>query len=390
MLNTHPMHREQKLLFSKWGLDMSIYRKKRIWVTLLCIMVSSMASADYIMMCTFFGGPTAKVFNISDDGDITFSYSIDVTQGGEPLALELAPNGRWGLVGCNTTYYPLTQITTVLGIDSNRHIFVSGTVYNDNQYLVAISPDSKYGVYGYDLQTLKMNLDGSYEVIPSPYDELLATNADFSILNGNLYCHDPVRDHTPYQYFVNEYQINCDGIPASTGESVEITPSRAADLEISPDGRTCIAVGVPEYEISVLRIHEQGGLSLTQQFETSSADPRVVDFTPDSRYAIISFIWWNLNMRSFRIENHSQLTEVSAITLPYDAGEDMAVTPDGKFAITRALVSYGSLFYVVRIHDDGTLEHLPDKDYVCSGHVSDMAFVPPRITAAEGVWNMYE
>jgi hypothetical protein len=47
-------------------------------------------------------------------------------------------------------------------------------------------------------------------------------------------------------------------------------------------------------------------------------------------------------------------------------------------------------FFVVRVHDDGTLEYLPDKTYFTSyGDVSDIAFVPPRKTEANPSWLMY-
>jgi hypothetical protein len=36
------------------------------------------------------------------------------------------------------------------------------------------------------------------------------------------------------------------------------------------------------------------------------------------------------------------------------------------------------------------LEYLSDKNFATSGHVSDIAFVPPQITEANPSWNMYQ
>jgi hypothetical protein len=142
-----------------------------------------------------------------------------------------------------------------------------------------------------------------------------------------------------------------------------------------------------------MRIHESGGLSIVQQFANASLNAYVVDFTPDSQYAIISFMAessYNPNLWCYRIEADSRLTEVDGINLPEDPGEAMAVTPDGKYAITRGIISGQSLFYVVRIHENGTLEYLPQNDYVCGGYVSAIAFVPPRKSEAKPSWNMYQ
>ena len=53
--------------------------------------------ADYVMMCTFFENPEAKVFNVSNEGDITYSYSLTVTNGTSPESLVFSNNESWGL-----------------------------------------------------------------------------------------------------------------------------------------------------------------------------------------------------------------------------------------------------------------------------------------------------
>ncbi len=341
--------------------------------------------ADYVMMCTFFQNPVARIYKVSDEGDISLNYTLTV--GGYPLSIRFAPNGRWGLVGSDTTAgHPERQITIVIGVDEHRQVSVLGTVHNEYADLVAISPDSLYGVYGDHLQTLRFNPGGTFTPIPTDNPALATLYADFSSLNGRL-----IAGHSWQK--VAEYTLLPDGRTTSTGLIMDISPSSGnEDLEVTPDGRTCIVLSIGKYEISVLQVHAQGGFSLVQQFNSPSLNPKEVDFTPDSKFAIVSFCdgSYKAGMRSFQIGADSRLTEVDGINFPENNGEDMAVTPDGKFAITRALIMDKSYFYVVRIYDDGTLEYLPHKDYVCTGDVSAIAFVPPYKTAAGKSWTRYK
>ena len=339
--------------------------------------------ADYVMMCTFFQNPEARVFKVSDDGDISLDYSLEV--GGYPLSIEFAPNGKWGLVGGNTTVgHPDRQITIVLGVDQNRKISVLGTAHNEYGPLVAISPDSKYGVYDAELRTLSFNnRDKTFTVIPCDNPVSAGFYASFSFLNNNFYVENG------YQTVV-EYSISQDGKAKPTGFTLDISPSDGyQDIKVSPDGKTCILLTIGTYEITSLRILKNGGCSIAHQFNTSSYTPDEVYFTPDSKIAVVAF-WDQENLRSFLIGGDSKLIEADAIDLPGYPGEDMAITPDGKYVITRELILSNSYFYVVRINSDGTLEYLPEKNYACSGAVSAMAFVPPQITSTDESWTFYE
>ncbi len=339
--------------------------------------------ADYVMMCTFFQNPVARIYKVSDEGDITLDYPLEV--GGNPRSLRFAPNGHWGLIGSHTTTYPPTQNTIVLGVDETRQISVLGAAHCEYEWLVAISPDSHYGVYGADLKTLRFS-QGSYTVIPTNNPVMAGFEAAFSQLNNNFIVENGYKQ-------VYECTLLPDGRTTTTGVIVDISPSTGwQDIEVSPDGRTCIVLSIGKYEFTVLQVHRQGGFSLLQQFESPSLNAQEVDFTPDSKFAIVSFIDGSgkADMRSYSIGLDSRLTEVDAINLPDHPGEDMAVTPDGKFAITRGLIMSKSYFKVVRIYEDGTLEYLPDRDYECYGSVSAIAFVPPYKTAVGKSWTMYK
>ena len=358
------------------------------WLLLLLGQPSPLFS-DYTMMCTFFSNPEARVFKVSDEGAITFDYNINV--GGYPTSLEFSPNGRWGLISGDTTEgHPERQIATILKVDEDRTISVLGYVYNEHENLVAISPDSEYGVYGRDLKTLRFHSDNTYEVIPEENDPLVCPDVAFSKLSGNM------MGLNGWIYGeMCEFSLLPDGRAAPTGFSVDINPSRGnRGLKVSPDGRTCIVISSADYRITSLRINELGGFSIAQQFNSVSANAKDIGFTPDSRYVFISFIDpEDGNIRSYAINPDSTLTLVQALSLGNDCGEDMAVTPDGKFAITRHLMlSSGarSFFNVVRINNDGTMEYLPENDYNCLGFVSDIEFVPPIITSSRDLWMNYE
>ena len=361
--------------------------RKLIFVWIMCVVlvaVCSGAFADYVMMCTFFQNSEARAYKLTDDGEIIPDYYLNV-EAYDPIAIAFAPNGKWGLVG-GTTGYPERYKTYVLGIDKERRISLLGWVYNDRGWLVAISPDSRYGVHGADLRSLRFHPNGTFTDIPTTNPALANHDAAFSKFNNYLYARS-------YPGIISEYQVLPDGRIGGTGFSINIEPATGTgDVELTPDGRTCIALSMDPYNVTSMQVHKEGGLTLVQQFNVINYNIEQIDFTPDSQYAVISF--WDSrevgDLVSFRIGPDSRLTKVDSLDLPGSPGGNIAITPDGEYIIAIELYYYYSLFYVARLHEDGTMEYLPENDYICVGHVSDMAFVPPRITAAEGVWSMYE
>ena len=329
------------------------------------------------------GSDKANIFSVGNDGVIKFLYKLTVTQGGEAENITFAPNGHWGLIGCWTTSWPPSQFTTVFGIDKNQNITIIGFVHNEYGWLVAISPDSQYGVYGAYLGTIRFNnYNKTYIVINNINNIFDNISASFSSLNNKFTIEDGISK-------VIEFEISDNGNAVPTSNTLDISPAIAIgcpDNETSPDGRTCILLNNSNMCITVLSIHKDGGFSLVQQFGKQSLNPRVVGFTPDSKYAIISFYG---HIRSYKINDDCHLSEVSSIDLGTTAGEAMGVTPDGKFAVTEEQFNGYLIFYVFKIHEDGTLEYLPQNDYICGGFASAIAFVPPYKTAADPSWNMY-
>jgi hypothetical protein len=364
---------------------------KRLFIIIVYLIIMGQINflfADYIMMCTFFEMYKAKVFRISDYGDISQLYSLDVPF--DRYNVCFSPNGKWGLIGGNTDVYnPDMQVTTIMSIDGNRQISILGSVFNDTSSLVSISPDSKYGIYGWDLKSLRHYSNGTYEVIPNPDPpQSGGFSAPFSKLNGNMIGNGGY-------YTIKEFALLPDGRTTETGFLLDIRPDSFDYCNISPDGRTCIAFRSSDYgaEIVSFQIYYQGGFNMIQTFNPPYDEPIDIGFTPDSKLAIISFLSSpdNPGLVSYTIGEDSTLTEIDAEYLPLAcAGQDVAVTPDGKFAVTAALTSSGSVFFVIRIYENGMLEYLSDKNFATSGHVSDIAFVPPQITKANPSWNMYQ
>ena len=362
--------------------------KRRIVVNiifaLLFVVTPQKAFCDYVLGCLV--GKYLKVYNMSEQGDISFDYEVYVA--GNPDTLEFAPDGHWGLIGSHTTSYIHTQRTIVLEVEKNRTIRYAGYVHNELGKLISITPDSRYGVYGGLLKTIRYLGNGNFNNIAPPASEELYVamyDSDFSSYNHNLIAMKSLKT-------VAEYTLLEDGRTTSTGVVMDISPAQGNhDLEITPDGRTCIIVDPTDYSITVLRIYKGGGISISQQFNSILFNPRQVDFTPDSKYAIITSLHSrDPNILSYRISWDSKLTEAGREHLPGFPGERMAVTPDGKFAVTREVISGVSYFYVVRINEDGTLEYLPQKDFEEVGHVAGMDFLPPYKTSADEVWTEYK
>ena len=341
--------------------------------------------ADYRMICVGDeASGKASIFSVSNYGIIKFLYEQTVTQGDEAESIAFAPNGHWGLIGCWLTSLTQNHSTTVFGVDKNQNISIIGYVPNEYNWLVAISPDSQYGIYGYKLGTIHFNnYNNSFTVINNINPIITSFSTSFSNLNNKLIVENTIINK------VVEYEISITGNAVPTSNTLDISPAifMVMDNETSPDGKTCILLNNCNMCITVLSIHKEGGFSLAQQFGKQQLNPRKVRFTPDSKYAIISFYG---HIRSYEINYDSSLTEISSIELGDTAGEAMGVTPDGKFAVTEEQFNGYHIFYVFRIHDDGTLEYLPQNDYTYGGFISDIGFVPPYITATDSSWNMYQ
>ena len=350
---------------------------------LLFLSISSLMHADYVMMCTFFDDPVSRIYNVSDSGKIIFDHTLEV--GGYPLKIDFASNGKWGMVGGDTIpHKPETHIVTILSVDDKKNISVMDTIHNEYYDLVRISPDSRYGVFNNYLHTIMF--DDSFTTFTTNTENSKYYSdryADFSSYNNKL-----IARWSP----LKEYEMNENGRMVETGNTLDISPSGGnSDLEISPDGKTCIVLSIWDYQITVVKLKKEGGLIFVQNFNTQgSNNTQEVVFTPNSKYAIVSFRSGDVaNLRSYRIELDSKLEEIDSLLLPSGPGEDLAITPDGKYVVTRALINNYSYFYVTRLYEDGTMEYLPEKDFVDTGHVSAMAFVPPQPTAAGNFWTLY-
>ena len=357
--------------------------KKIVLIFLIILICSILEASDYVMMCTYFYNPEARIFRLNNEGEMFFDHNLEV--GGNPESLCFSPNGKWGLIGSHTTSHPSTQKTIVLKVSKDKEISVMGVLHNEHEILIAISPDSRYGVHGADLKSFRVDNGTTFTVIPTENPIQAGFDADFSSLNGCLYVENG------YQTVV-EHKIAEDETIKPTGNTLDISPSSGyRDLEVSPDGKTCIALSGLDYQITAVRLRKDGGMSLVEMFNTNSNNAREVVFTPDSQYAIVSFSESGdlPDIRIYRINSDSSLDETDGVKLPNVPGEDLAITPDGKYIVTRALINNLSLFYVVKVNEDGTLTYLPDNDYQCQDHVSAMAFVPPQPTAAGNIWTLY-
>jgi hypothetical protein len=244
------------------------------------------------------------------------------------------------MIGC---YFDLDII---LGVNAQGKIYVLDSIPGDFWGPAAISPDSKIGVYGNRLNSLRFHRDYTYEIVPSDNPDICIEYSDFSSLNNKLY----VRNSPINPRIIGEYTLLPDGRTTATGAMVDISPSSGnEDFKISPDGKTGISLSSGTYIITVLNIFPNGGFSIKEQFNLiyngySLGTLNDIAFTPDSKYAIISHLG-SYNIVSFRINNDSSLTLVDGLDLPEYPGEVMNITPDGKFVITRDISYGGTTFF---------------------------------------------
>ena len=331
---------------------------------------------DYTLVCVYELNPVLRIFKMSDAGKLSFDYTVDV--GGNPDSICFAPNGKWGLVGSHTTSAEFTHKTMIISIDDEKKIHYVGYVPNEYEKLIAISPDSKYGVYGQNLNTLRYYSDRTFEDIPTDNDYLAGVYADFSSLNGNLITNSGWPGGE-----VREFTLLENGETTTTGVVVDISPATAFQgVYVSPDGKTCIALSNDGSKITSLKINPEDGLSIAHQDESIKSGPYDIGFTPDSKLMLVSFYDCDGShggeLRCFAIDDESKFSLVNSLDLP-GCPHGMALTPDGKYAVMCDFRLGDIYFYVVEIGENGELTYLPENDFQYPGFLSALTFVPdPR------------
>ncbi len=350
--------------------------KKCMFCFLIIISVPVWLFSDYILVCPFFGSTTAKTFKVSEEGDITFWYNFQID--GYPTSLTFSPDGHWGLIGSPRSYYPEKDRTIVLGIDKVQNVSMLESIWCDKDNIVLFTNDSMHGFFGSNLRTINFNSQNQHYQINTTENPALCSEAGFSIYSNKIIA---VADKN-----IKEFDLNSDEIVYSTGFLVDISPSTGnAGIDITPDGKTCIITSYYNYQITTLNIKQTGGFDKVQQFNPIPQNAWQCEITYDSKYAIVLF---TNCVKSFLIGNDAQLTEVGHADIK-EGRENLAVTPDGKYAITRYLYNDKSVFQVVKINAGGTLQYLPEKDLTITGHISAMAFLPPYQEYLSTSWYLY-
>jgi len=328
-----------------------------------------------------------RTFDVSNQGDISYKSKQQLIL--EPASIAIAPNGKWGLLGCFTTPDPSMQYSILLKIDKESNIQMWDYIDNpyvagEFSYAVAISKCSKYGCYGNFLSIVNIVSPHNYEVTFNNCNV-----GDYDFISSNR-----IIAKTSYG-ILSEFTVSADGITTPTGATVNISPSTCnAGIRVSPDGKTAIVISGVGADVTVIRVNGDGDFSVVQQFGYAgdNYNPSAVHFSRDSSLVAIRYSPF---ISIYSVSYDSRLTEISRAYIPWGIPTGrMAVSHDFKLAVAGYRVLEGSVyksyFYVFRIHENGMIEYLPDKDYVCLGLYGDIAFVPPQVTDAEPAWNSYE
>jgi len=338
---------------------------------------------DYMMLATFYELKEYRTFQVSNQGEITYNSKQQLPL--EPFRITIAPNGKWGLIGCRTTPDPAMQYSVLLKIDDKSNISIWEYLYNMYQigkpYLVAISSDSKIGAYGIRMNTVKIINNDIYSIQynNNPVDRYGFLSSEKMIAQ------------TDWHIF-SEFTVSTDGVTTPTGITIDISPSAGnTGMRVSPDGSTVIVISGVGADVTVIRVNGDGDYSVVQQFGRYD-QPSAVHFSQNSSLVAIRYEYY---ISIYSVSYDSRLTEISRAYIPWGIPTGrMAVSHDFKLAVAGYRVLEGSVyksyFYVFRIHENGMIEYLPDKDYVCLGLYGDIAFIPPQVTDAEPAWNNYE
>lgn len=350
-------------------------------------LVASQAHGSYTAVANVSVEYYAFVINLDCEGNITLRQTLP-TGGGFATQIDASSDGRLLIIDGVTTPY-----ATVYA--ANRSGQFIKTQELRQLYDLAISSNSRYAVSHLVIRNEEVeNFLLLYRIKGSQlHDEELIPLSRKSV---HYVKYSPISSSFVVNNWTDKtldvYRLTPDGHLVAEGPAASYYPARGNQhMAISPDGRTCIVLSTDG--VTVFRIHDDGTISNVQAFSSSDAvAPRMADFTPDSRYALVAYAkgrrYPDYQLESYRVERDGSLTKVDMLADMQPSDKTIAITPDGNFA----LVSHSYYQFIwqtlsaIRINHDGTLTRLYDKDLVMydQGQFIYTRFIPPQVVGAYG------
>jgi len=157
-----------------------------------------------------------------------------------------------------------------------------------------------------------------------------------------------------------------------------------SDLSVSPDGRWVVVTGMSMPNITVLKIHKDGTLSIVQQ---KSILMNIVEthFTHNGRLLIMLIDSFPYYIYSFSVNQETGELAIVDQVGPYNnpglySARPSGISPDGKYLLYSSFGPTPYNYYeVFRIEENGKLIWLKDKGtYIYYTRMSgNIEFVPP-------------
>ncbi len=363
----------------------------RLLFPILCLVLlaaKAHACDDYTAAATVFERFYAQLIGLDRQGNICRKQRLPT--GGHGFdELDPTHDGRLLVIDAGTTPYISVYSVNTSGA------FKKTQELNIHEIYLTFSPDNRYALsasYEVDNKLLLYKVSDSRLHLMETIDlaRKYTLGMEYSRACGRF-----VRGNWGDKT-LDLYSITADGRLVAEGPAVSYYPARGnVGMAMSPDGRTCLILSIGPPVISVFRIHDDATITKVQAF--SSQDAAAVEwaaFTPDSRYALIWYVGSlgrPQNLESYRVERDGSLTKVDGLGDILDSSGSIAVTPDGNFLLLAHNYTAFGIRYIlsaIRIHHDGTLTRLTDKDLVVydDNGFFYSHFIPPQVLGAYGVW----
>jgi 6-phosphogluconolactonase (cycloisomerase 2 family) len=158
----------------------------------------------------------------------------------------------------------------------------------------------------------------------------------------------------------------------------------AAGFAISPRGDHATVTGFSQNELNTIRVETSGSLRLLEILDLPDGEmrsPSCLRYTPDGRH-ILATVDGSYKLVCFRIDPDTGKLTLAGHLNPGWLGwpQAMAITPDSRYVVVSNQEIPGwdtpLTLHVVRIHKDGNLEWLEERDVLVNGSPRDMEFVP--------------
>jgi hypothetical protein len=348
------------------------------------------SGSDYMLVGSFFSYDHAKVFDMDGEGNISVRDE-EIYMGNTSWKVTCSPNGKVFTISASGDQY-----NQVCWVNESHKVEIGDTM------------GPSYDVFHSDFPYLYHQILGGYESYVIDYDAKQMLPTGFSLIA-------PVggsRQIGFSQYMsgivwtrsvdsLGSFTVNDDGSFTTNTNILWLDEGQYNNLSISPNAKQAAIYGKVFPNLKIVNIQQDGSMFVLQTNDQDIyVDVAEIAYSPNGKFLIAIAIG---TLYKPQIVSYSVDQDTGEITLAdmilgsvtkWNNPNEITVSPDSKYVLVTS-IGLGSVNYiqVVRLHEDGSLEWLPEKTFYSPHYFSDLKFLPlpvPPPLSADDNWTSYE